>query len=380
MKFFEDITVQVNKRQNPVCGDFCLCEKTLIHTLFVLCDGIGSGVYANVSAVYCANRLMELFRSGVSQREAVEMVAESMHRVRSEEIPFAAFSMVKILNDGQFTVYGYEAPSPVIIENGVARPLPQHFYTVGYESVAESNGSLQLGDTLVICSDGVTQAGLGRGSFGIGSEGLASYINRNLHQIPDLHRLGRGITEMTAAVSGGVYADDTTVTLLNCRRAKELAVFTGPPADKNKDSRLAERFLAAQGQAVICGSSTADIISRETKREIRMSNMNNLSFDSPPEYNMEGAKMVTEGAIMLNQLYNILDENPRDFVDKTPAERLCLLMHEADVITFIVGDALNEAHGNMMFKQVGVRPRHTMIRLLTERLRAMGKLVVEEKL
>ena len=378
MKFFEDVTLQVNKRQHPVCGDFVLCDKTMAHTLFILCDGIGSGVYANVSAIFCANRLMELFSSGVSQRDAVEMVAASMHRARSEDIPFAAFSMAKILNNGHFVIYSYEAPCPLIIEDGRARPLSQHYFTAGYESVAEASGILQLGDSLVLCSDGVTQAGLGRGSFGIGKEGLAAFINRSLRKSQDLATLAHDIVDMTAAVSGNIYADDTTVAFLNCRLAKELTVFTGPPVDRSQDSQLAERFLSAGGQAVICGSSTADIISRETKREIRMRKPAAMSFDSPPEYQMEGAKMVTEGAIMLNQLYNIIDEDPRNFVEKTPAERLCVLLQDADVITFIVGGALNDAHSNILFKQVGVRSRNTMVQLLIEHLRSMGKLVVEQ--
>ena len=104
MKFFEDTVSQRNKYNQSVCGDAVLCDRTVESTVFVLCDGIGSGVYANIAAITCANRLMELARSGISMRSVCELVAESMHRAREEQIPFAAFTAVKVLKDGQFTV------------------------------------------------------------------------------------------------------------------------------------------------------------------------------------------------------------------------------------------------------------------------------------
>jgi hypothetical protein len=326
VKFFEEITVQVNKRNHPVCGDYYICDRTLGDTVFVLADGIGSGVYANVAAIFCANRLRELIRSSLSPRESVARTAESMHRARSEDMIFAAFSLVKLLNDGQFTVYSYEAPQPIIISAGKAQPLAQRYFTSGYETVAEAEGVLETGDTLVLFSDGVSQAGMGSGgSMGIGTDGFAGYLNRNLNITQDMRLLAKKAIEMTAAASGGYYADDTTLTMLNCREARQLTVFSGPPANKERDADFARRFVETEGSIVICGSSTADVISRETNREIRMISRD-FGLGSPPEYRMAGADMVTEGAMLLNQLYNILDEDPRNFIEKTPAERLAILM------------------------------------------------------
>jgi len=375
MKFFEEIVAQVNKGRHPVCGDYVLSDRRLDDTVFILTDGIGSGVYANVSAIFSANRLAELYRGGVSQREAAEMAADSMHRARDEDMPFAAFSFVKLLSDGQFTIYSYEAPPPLLISEGQVTVLPQRFFTSGYETVAECAGSLQLGDTLLLCSDGVTQAGMGHGlNFGLGAEGLASYILRHLPPDGNLRRLAQQIIAMTASLSGNAYVDDTTVAMIHCRRAKRLTVFSGPPASRGLDAAFARRFTQVDGQAVICGSTTADIIARETGREIKMVG-DSLSFGSPPEYRMNGAAMVTEGAMVLNQTLNIIDENPARFREKTPPERLAQLMWDADVISFVLGGALNNAHGDMVFKQVGLRPRRQIINLLASRLRDMGKLV-----
>ncbi len=378
MKFFEDIAGQEKKRGKAVCGDAVLCERTMDYTEYVLCDGIGSGVYANIAAISCASRLIELFRSGVSHVAACEMVADSMHRARKEDIPFSAFSAARILHDGQFTVCSYEAPAPLLITQGKAAVLKPRFYTAGYEVIGESSGTLGVGDCLVLCSDGVTQAGLGQGyNFGIGEEGLAEFIDRCLESGAGIGDLPRKVLDMTKSVSRGVHVDDTTAVFLNCRVAKEITMLSGPPSARYKDRQFAERFIKAEGERVVCGSTTAELLARELQRPIRLKSAG-ISLGSPPEYMMDGADMVTEGAVMLNQIYNILGEDPETFTGGSPAERLCAMLLEADVVTFLVGLAVNEAHADMTFRQLGIRPRETAIRLIAQKLKQMGKLVAEE--
>lgn len=378
MKFIQDIVKQVSKRNQIVSGDTFLCERTLESTEFVLCDGIGSGVYANIAAITCANRLIELFRTGVSLRYACEKVADSMHRARKEEIPFSAFSVAKVLNDGQFTVYTYEAPVPILIKEGIAQPLKPYYYTANYEIIGESSGVLGIGDSLVLCSDGATQAGLGKGYFfGIGAEGIAEYINSKLTYGGNINELPQDIIKMCSRVSEGIYEDDTTVAVLQCREASQLTLMSGPPSAKTKDRAFVERFMSAHGTRVVCGSTTADILSRELNKEAKLVK-NNISPGSPPEYIIDGVDMVTEGAAMLNQVYNILDENPERFIEDSATERLCALLQEADVITFLVGNAINEAHSALLFKQMGIHPRAATVKRISEQLKKMGKLVIEE--
>lgn len=375
MKYLEEITIQANKCGNSVCGDYYLCKRTPGETVFVLTDGIGSGVYANVAAIFCANRLIELSKNSLSSRNSVARTAESMHRARKEDMIFSAFSLVRFLNNGRFTVYSYEAPQPVIICGGRARPLTQRVYNCEYEDVAEAEGVLDTGDTLVLFSDGVSQAGMGRGgSLGLGTSGFVNYINRNIGNDIDLKFLCKKAVGMTAEVSGGYYADDTTLTMLRCRDARQLTVFSGPPADRRQDPDFARRFCEAEGSVVICGSTTSEIISRETQRKIRTVKSLN-DFNSPPEYTMFGAEMVTEGAVILNQLYNILNEDTKKFVEMTQPERLVVMLNESDVITFVFGGAVNKAHDDMIFKQAGIKPRYTVIQMIAEELRRRGKVV-----
>lgn len=378
MKFIDNIVKQQSKQNQIVCGDVCICEKTMESTEFVLCDGIGSGVYANIAAITCASRLTELFGKGISLRRASEMIADSMHRARNEEVPFSAFCAVRILNNGQFAVYTYEAVCPILIKDGIATALKQHFHSTGSETIGESFGTLDFGDGLIICSDGVSEAGTGNGySFGIEVQGIVDFINSRLEQQVSMHDLPDEIVSMSAKVSRDMYADDTTCALLGCREAEQLTIMSGPPVIKARDRMCTLRFLSKPGKHVVCGSTTADIVARESGKSVRLLS-ESTSFGSPPEYYMDGIDMVTEGAILLNQAYNILDVNPENYTGDSAAERFCMLLHKADAVTFIVGGAVNNAHSDLLFKQMGIKPRIEAVRLIAEQLRKMGKLIVEE--
>jgi len=377
MKFFDDYLCQKNKKAHMICGDYCGCARTPTGMIYVVCDGIGSGIYANISAINCASRILELFHGGMSIRLTSETVAASMNRARKEDIPFSAFSAVVILPDGQFTAYSYEAPTPVLVQNSHATVLTPRFYTAGFEVIGEVSGVLHQGDALLLFSDGVSQAGLGHGyGVGIGSDGVADYINRNHHPEHNVAELPKWIVEMCKTVSAGNYEDDTTLALIHCREAKEMTLLTGPPSKQSLDRSYASELMNMPGQKIICGSTTVDIIARELGLEVVTLSMGN-SFGQLPEYWIEGTDLVTEGAITLNQVYNILDEPEDHLSENSVAERLCLMLHGADVIHLMIGNAVNTAHEDLIFKQIGVHVRKATIQRIAEKLKNMGKLVIE---
>ena len=377
MKFIEDYLCQKNKTKQTVCGDHFVCERTPTGMIDVVCDGIGAGIYANIAAITCAGRLLELFRSGMSIRSACETVAASMHRARTEDIPFSAFSAAVILPDGQFVVYSYEAPNPVILQNNHAVELVPRFYTAGFEVIGEVTGTLHMDDALLLFSDGVSQAGMGHGpGMGIGSDGVAGFINRNFKPDDDIAGLPQRIVEMCKTVSAGNHEDDTTLVLLHCREARELTLLTGPPSQQSLDKVYATDFWNMPGRKIICGSTTTEIVARELDEKIVTLSMGD-SFQ-PPEYFIECADLVTEGAVTLNHVWNILDEPPERLTGGSVAERMCLMLHDADVVHLMTGNAPNTAHEDMIFKQVGVHVRKSIIRQIVEHLKNMGKLVLEK--
>jgi len=377
MIFFDDFLCQKNKKKRTVCGDYCICERTVAGMIYIVCDGIGSGIYANIAAITCANRILELFRGGMSIRTACEIVAASMHRARKEDIPFSAFSAIVIFPDGRFTAYSYEAPSPVLVQSNQATALVPRFYTAGFEVIGEVSGNLHIGDSLLVFSDGVSQAGLGHGyGMGIGSDGVSDYINRNYNPDNGILEIPQRIVEMCKKVSAGNYEDDITLALIHCREAKELTLLTGPPSKKSLDCSYVSDFINMPGQKVICGSTTAEIVARELRLEVKFLSMGN-SFGQPPEYWIDGIDIVTEGAVTLNQTYNILDEPTERLSEGSGAENLCLMLHNADVIHMMIGNSVNTAHDDLIFKQIGVYVRKAIVQQIVKKLKSIGKLVGE---
>ena len=305
------------------------------------------------------------------------MVAESMHRAREEDIPFSAFSCVRVMADGNFSVYNYEAPSPVLICQGIAQVMKPRLYTVGYEVIGESFGTLDEGDSVMIFSDGVTQAGLGHGyTFGIGEEGVVELVNRGYASGKSNDDILDELLGQTYDVSGGRHADDTTAVILSCRKANQLTILTGPPSQRSDDPVIVSRLMDEPGLHVVCGSTTSDIVSRELGKPVTFLPIRN---NIPPEYLIEGLDMVTEGAIMLNQVSNIIGLPVSMYTENTVVERLARFMLDSDVITFIIGGAINEAHTSITFERVGIRTRSQILKLLIDKLRAMGKLVITVK-
>lgn len=377
MKFFEDSVLQARKRRHLVCGDYYLCTRTPEATVMVLCDGIGSGVYANVAAITCGDRLAAMLEGGRSLRAACEQVAESMNRARTEEMPFAAFVAVRILPGGQFAAYAYENPGPILIHNGRAAACPMQYIPLKYEVLAETSGTLELGDHLLICSDGVTHAGLG-GGFATGWEiaGVEGEINAFLRTGGRMDALLSRLLRTAYTLSGKAYWDDTSLAMVSCREAEMLSVLTGPPTNRADDAKVVQLFNDAPGEKAICGSTTTDIASRVLGRRATLTSMD-LSLDRPPEYKMEGIALITEGAVTLNQAMNLLEAEIDCTMSDSPVFRLCQALGKADVITFFIGGGYNaDQEEDTLLRQLGVKPRHRIVERIVQHLTEHGKLVV----
>lgn len=385
MKFLDLILKQACKAGESVCGDYFLSERMRGAQIYVLCDGIGSGAYANIAAIYHANRLMELLRSDVALQDACRLLAEAMHRARTEAVPYAAFSVFRILPDGNFVGYTYEAPRPLLIQEGHARVMTAQRYEAGAEVFYEYSGILFQGDQILLYSDGVTQAGMGKGiRFGIGEEKIAEYFNLMLPIAEDCtsHQgwedIMADLMAYVRTLCGGEDEDDVTAAAICCREGRSMVIATGPPSVKEKDELMAKRFAAFQGTRAICGSSTIDILSHLLHLNVNKSAAP-PSLLYPPEYEVEGVDFASEGAIMLNQTLNLLADDPAEFYLGSPVEMLCTYLHEHDCITFLLGMAVNRSYPEMMFRQLGMHPRFEVVELLAEALERMGKWVSIER-
>jgi hypothetical protein len=370
------VIAQSAKRTGNVCGDYAIVDRTQEATTTIVSDGIGTGIKARVAAVMCASRLLELIRLGFSLREACNKLVDTMHEARTSDIPFSAFSVCRILNNGHATIISYEIPPPILINNRLAAYLPkQHFISMGLEMVGEVSCVLELGDGIVLMSDGVSQAGLGaQYRMGWGAQGAGDFINGCLAKRNDLKEIPGSVLAKVKDISGATYGDDTTCVVLFCREAKTLNVLTGPPGNKAHDEKVVKEFMALKGLKVVCGSTTAELVARINGVKVSMNEISN-AYHNPPSYEIPDIDFAAEGALTLNQVYNILEESADKLDKDSSVSKLYKLLHSCDTINFIVGTAANPGHESIIFRQMGVFPRGIIVQLLADKLKRIGKLV-----
>ena len=369
------VTAQACKRKMSVCGDLVAEERAPGHATFVVLDGIGSGLKAHVAAQLFSSRLLSLLRQDFSTREACSRIMATMHQARTEDVLFAAFTLVKVSGSGAAVIMSYEMPPPLLFESGSASIARQRFYTLSNEVAGEALFTLEPGNGFLVVSDGITQAGMGaRMGSGWGIEGARDFANQAVSSGRKLEELPGLLLAEAKRVSGGAYYDDATAALFTCRPGRSVHIFTGPPSSPANDAAAVGSFLKEDGMKVVCGSTTADICARHSGRKLTSSAAEN-PFE-PPERFMEGIDMVTEGALTLTQLYNLMSENETGLDQASTVTRLLLLLRSADRIHFHVGGARNPGHTGQIFRQLGVLPRQAIIPLIADKLRGEGKLVI----
>jgi hypothetical protein len=379
-KYIGISAAQANKAAGTVCGDYLISERTDEATTVILCDGIGSGIKAHIAAVMTANRLLELLRLGFSLRQACTRVVMTMHAARTQDIPFSAFCLCRILNDGQVTIISYEMPAPVIVEQMAVSVANQRFITLSNEVIAETHFHLHTQSSLFLFSDGVSQAGMGRVfKFGWKEEGVVNFIRSVLSQETAPEELPRMILDKVREYSGPTYGDDSTVIFLQCRQAKTVHILTGPPAERQSDRKVIERFRHLSGSKIICGSTTADIAAQCLGVPVKNKPLSEAYY-KPPQYEIEGIDLVTEGALTMNQVYNILEEDPHAYEADSCVSSLCVFLRAADAVNLLVGTAANPGYQNIIFRQMGILPRLVIVQKIVEKLKKMGKLVTVEYL
>ena len=242
--YTELLLKQVNKKHYRACGDQAEIVRSMEHTDFILADGIGSGSYANIAARMCISRMLSLMRSGVSIHNACEKVLKLMHRARSEKVPFAAFNIARIMKGGQFTCLSFEAPLPLLVRDGIVQKLRTTHYTLSNEVVSETSVLLKEGDSMVFFTDGVTQAGLGRGmGMGWGEDGFQDLYQKCISAGMTIDDALDIILMKTKRLSGDENGDDTSIAVLTLRKASVINILSGPRRQQNGRREAGEAVL-----------------------------------------------------------------------------------------------------------------------------------------
>ena len=342
-------------------GDVFLSKRNAAGGRIVtaLSDGLGNGIKANVLASLTAPMLIEFVLKDIPPRHAAELIINSLPVCRTRGLSYAAFTLVDVRPNMTVHFIEYDNPPLLIARGGRLVELEKARIPIERKNKKTGPGDEALfyatydalpGDRIVFFSDGVTQAGIGRGGGGWGIERAQSYTLAELERRPlvSARDLAQNIVWEARGIDGGTAHDDISCGVVYFREPRDLLVITGPPFHEEYDREIARIFTDFHGAKVILGGTTAKIIARELGKTIR----NSPDYaENPAIALMDGADLVCEGILTLSAVAASLAESAAPWQNlrssdsfSRAASRFTASLMGSDRITFIVGAKLNEAH------------------------------------
>ena len=341
------------KAGQVVAGDVFLSRKIKEEgrIITVLSDGLGSGVKAGVLANLTATMALRYTSAFVDVRQSAKTIMDTLPVCEQRKISYSTFTIVDLDADGKTRVIEHGNPPLVRLRGQTPMPIERASLTLETwkdRVIHYSEFDTQLGDRIVFFSDGVSQSGLGRAGLplGWGQDRVIDFLQRQISAENEIssRELSRKLVAEALANDGRAAKDDITCGTIYYRRPRRLLVITGPPFSKERDGELAELVQTFDGRKAICGGTTAGIVSRLLDRPVTM-DLKSLDPEIPPPAVMEGVDLVTEGTVTLAKVAEILERgNPGEPARKNPATDLVSLMLQSDIVEFVVGTRINEAH------------------------------------
>lgn len=360
-----DFFIEVDHRNIPkhgqiACGDNFISKRieSERRIISVLSDGLGSGVKASVLSTLSSTMALNFVSNDTDIYRLCELIMETLPVCKVRKIGYSTFTIVDMDFDGNVKVVEYENPSYILTRQSSfldvkKKEIPLKSVDGRDIKALYSEFKMITGDRLLFYSDGVTQSGIGLAKYpmGWGDSGVRTFIKYMLGSNPDIAAgdISQKVVGRAKFVDEGINKDDITCATIYIREPRVCSVFTGPPVDKDSDSKLAEKINLLDHKVIVCGGTTATIIARELNLKV-VQEKTDFDSDLPPCSQIDGIDLVTEGTLTLGKVANILDFcDYFSDVPKDGAEKMVAAFMESDIINFYVGLKVNEAHQNPKF-------------------------------
>ncbi len=340
---------QVNCRGERLCGDRFL-HRTLSsedRTVMILSDGMGHGVKANVLSTLTASVFLGMAGSGLDVGEVARTVIKTLPVCNVRKLSYSTFTLVNIEHrSGEVEIVQYDNPPAMLFRRGELRPLD--WQRIAYEephpgtlrTLVSARFAMQEGDRIVLASDGVTQSGLGsdRYPFGWGEAAFGRFVGQTLADDPDGEAEALADAILTRALDNdaGIPHDDITVAVVRLRRPRKLLLCSCPPSLTSDNRILADYLRGFEGVKLICGYPMAMLVANEWGVPIRK-NLTSTDPEVPPEWNIDGVDLVTEGLTTLSKVLEILEHYADMPTGRGAAYHVCTRLLASDRIEMWIG-------------------------------------------
>lgn len=365
------------KSGENICGDAFVSQRieNENRVISVLSDGLGSGVKANILASMTASMAIKFASGNVDFMRSAEIMMKALPICSVRKISYATFTIVDIVTDGNAAVIENGNPEFLFFHNSENVAVPFKEITSpewNNRAIRFSNIRLKHDDRIVFFSDGICQAGMGTEENALGwrVQGCRDFISAEISRKPSISSRELAMNIVSEALSKErdyKAGDDITCAVIHLRHPRKMLLITGPPFLKEKDKDWAFQVDAFKGDKVICGGTTANIIARELDREINM-DLSQREGNLPPISEMENFDLITEGIFTLTRIAQYLEGDSGQLSSHDPAGRIVEILRRNDIIEFLVGTRINEAHQDPNLP-VDIEIRRTIIRRIERALK-----------
>jgi len=384
-----DLSVDVsykslNKHHEELCGDKVEILKTDSSNIIILADGMGSGVKANILATLTSKILGTMLYNGASIDECVETIVKTLPVCKVRQIAYSTFSILQIFHNGDAYLVEFDNPSCVFIRGGQLMKIPYQERLIHGKRIKEYRFHVDLNDCLILMSDGVIHAGVGQAlNFGWTWKDMAKYSLDATRSTLSASRLAAILSKACDDLYMQSPGDDTTVAVARIIPTKVVHLFTGPPRNKDDDETVVAQLMGGNATRVVCGGTSANIVSRVLGRRIKTS-LNYTDPCIPPTAHIDGLDLVTEGVLTLSRTLTLLKRYLEEDVDESyfleldkdngGSQVAKLIVEDCSVLHMFVGCAINEAHQNPDLP-FDLNIRMNLVKQIKETVQKMGKVV-----
>lgn len=377
----------LNKFKEVLCGDKVELLQTEDSNIMILADGMGSGVKANILATMTSKILGTMFLNGATLEECVETIVETLPVCQVRQVAYSTFSILQVFHDGEAYLVEFDNPGCIFIRDGSLVSIPRNTRVIRDKKINEYRFKVRKGDALILMSDGTIHAGVGKLlNFGWLWEDVASYAVKQYRLTISAARLATALTSACDELYQYRPGDDTTVAVMRIIDRKPVHLMTGPPRKTEDDCVMVSDFLSGDETAkkVVCGGTSANIVSRVTERELSVS-LDYNDPDIPPIAYIDGIELVTEGVLTLNKVLKLLrryvmnESVTEDFfleLDKPNGASMVakMIIEDCTELKLYVGMAINSAYQNPGLPfDLGIR--QNLVEQLKHVVEEMGKRV-----
>lgn len=354
-KFF----IEVDCCQHPekgqlVSGDVYLQRRYRNRIILVLAGGAGSGIQPNVVANVVASMALHytIIDEGAA-RTAESIVRTFAGTIQAYNNNRIKFTIVDIHENGLVRLMEFENPPCVLFHDGRATRILHDTYEVSTgdgqcHNVYVSEFRAEAEDRLVFAGDGIVNSGVGtrRMPEGWRQQGVITLVEESIADSPTVsaHHLCRQILGRAEVNDLFTVKNDMSCFSVYFRQPRKILVCSGPPFNEKKDVILADMVAKYDGEVLICGGTTAQIISRELGREVNVQ-LKRDPAGLPPTSSMEGVALVTEGVLTLSKVRGLLERlQGTDVTGNGTDAEVARMLISHDVIEFEVGTRINPIH------------------------------------